>query len=418
MGRAWVRQDRQATAQSVMTQQPLQGVRIIEMSQAIAGPFAMRNLADMGAEIIKVEQPGIGDMSRRIGPYFLGEESAYYLCFNRNKKSVTIDLRNPEGRKLFGRLVAVSDVVLDAFRPAVLPRLGLDYETVKLSNPAIISCSISAFGQEGPYKDRPGFDGIVQAMGGGMSVTGQEGQPPVFMGFPVGDMVGGYVAALGIASALYGRRVTGRGARLDISMLDVQIALQAHLGQFYMVSGQVPTPIGSSHPSNLPVGAYLTGDGKYVQVHCVGQEFARKLLELVSNEVEGMEGLAADPRFATQNDRIANRAALDQAISQAFGTKPRDQWVKLLEEWDVPAGPVNNIGEALEDPQVQLRNMVVEIDHPTAGTYKTAGNPIKNGAAETFNPPPALGQNTGEVLSELLGCSAGEIDSFRDAGAI
>jgi crotonobetainyl-CoA:carnitine CoA-transferase CaiB-like acyl-CoA transferase len=389
------------------------------MSQAIAGPFAMRNLADMGAEIIKVEQPGVGDMSRRIGPYFLGEESAYYLGFNRNKKSVTMDLRNPEGRKLFSRLVSVCDVVLDNFRPSVLPRLGLDYATVKLSNPTIISCSISAFGQEGPYVNRPGFDGIVQAMGGGMSVTGQEGQPPVFMGFPVGDMVGGYVAALGIASALYGRRTTGQGARLDISLLDVQIALQGHLGQFCMVSGQAPKPIGSSHPSNLPVGAYLTEDGRYIQVHCVGQEFAQKLLQVMSSEVEGMEGFASDPRFATQNDRIANRAALDQTLSEAFGTKPRDQWVKLLEEWDVPAGPVNNIAEALEDPQVQLRNMVVEINHPTAGTYKTAGNPIKNeGVPEIFNPPPTLGQNTDEVLSDLLGCSLSEIESLRVAGAI
>lgn len=402
-----------------MKQQPLQGVRIVEMSQAIAGPFAMRNLADMGAEIIKVEQPGVGDMSRRIGPYFLGEESAYYLGFNRNKKSVTIDLRNPDGRKAFGRLLAVSDAVLDNFRPSVLARLGLDYDTVRLANPTIISCSISAFGQEGPYRNRPGFDGIVQAMGGGMSVTGQVGQPPVFMGFPVGDMAGGYVAAMGIASALYGRQATGMGARLDISLLDVQIALQGHLGQFYMVSGEVPSPIGSSHPSNLPVGAYLTGDGKYLQVHCVGQEFAQKLLHMVSVVVEGMEGLDSDPRFATQSDRIANKDALDQALLEAFGTKPRDQWVRLLEEWDVPAGPVNNIGEALEDPQVQMRNMVVEINHPTAGTYKTAGNPIKDqGAPEIFSPPPTLGQNTDEVLTDLLGYSSGEVEYLREAGAI
>ena len=398
--------------------QPLEGVRIIEMAQAIAGPFAARNLADLGAEIIKVEQPGVGDMSRRLGPYFLGEESAYYLGFNRSKKGVTIDLRNPEGRKVFNRLLAVSDVVFDGFRPSVLPRLGLDYETVKLANPTIISCSISAFGQEGPYVNRPGFDGIVQAMGGGMSVTGQEGQPPVYMGFPVGDIVGGYVASLGIATALYGRRVTGQGARLDISMLDVQIALQAHLGQFYMVSGVVPKPIGSSHPANLPVGAYLASDGKYIQVHCVGQEFAQKILQLMSAEVEGMDGLASDPRFATQNDRIANREALDEAMAKAFGTKPRDQWVKLLEEGDVPAGPVNNIAEALDDPQVQMRNMVVEIDHPTAGTYKTAGNPIKNGAPETFDPPPALGQHTDEVLGELLGYSSSEIESLREASAV
>ena len=309
--------------------QPLAGVRILALSQAIAGPFAARTLGDLGAQIIKVEQPGVGDMSRRMGPHFLGGESAYFLNFNRNKLGITLDLRNPRGREVFYRLVAVSDAVFDAFRPTVLPRMGLDYESLKRANPTIISCSLSAFGQEGPYRDRPGFDGIVQAMGGGMSVTGREGEAPVFMGFPVGDLVGGYVAALGIASALYGRRDTGIGRRIDISLLDVQIALQGHLGQFYLVSGQVPKPIGSSHPANLPVGAYQAADGKYLQVHCASQEFALRLLEMIDAEVAGQEGLGSDPRFATQADRMANREDLDLVLSQAFATKPRDAWVDL-----------------------------------------------------------------------------------------
>ena len=300
---------------------PLQGVRILEMSQAIAGPVAARTLGDLGAEILKIEQPNVGDMSRRIGPHFLGGESAYYLNFNRNKKSVTIDLRTPKGREVCHRLVAVSDVVFDAFRPSVLERLGLDYESLKAVNPTIIACSLSAFGQEGPYRERPGFDGIVQAMGGGMSVTGNPDQPPVFMGFPVGDMVGGYVAALSIASALYGRRVTGVGRRLDISLLDVQIALQAHLGQFYLVSGEVPQPIGSGHPSNLPVGAYQCADGKYVQVHCASQEFAMKTLRMMSGEVEELQGMDEDPRFTTAPARIANRPFLEDALTMGFGTK-------------------------------------------------------------------------------------------------
>ena len=293
------------------------------MSQAIAGPVAARTLGDLGAEIIKIEQPGVGDMSRRIGPHFLGGESAYYLNFNRNKKSVTIDLRTPEGREVCRRLVAVSDVVFDAFRPSVLERLGLDYESLKAINPSIISCSLSAFGQEGPYRERPGFDGIVQAMGGGMSVTGNPGQPPVFMGFPVGDMVGGYVAALSIASALYGRRFTGEGRRLDISLLDVQIALQAHLGQFYLVSGEVPQPIGSGHPSNLPVGAYQCSDGKYVQVHCASQEFAMKTLRMMAGEIEALRGMDEDLRFTTAPFRIENRDALEEALTAGFMTKPR-----------------------------------------------------------------------------------------------
>lgn len=397
---------------------PLEGVRILELSQAIAGPFAARTLGDLGAEIIKVEQPGVGDMSRRMGPHFLGEESAYFLNFNRNKRGITLDLRKPEGRQVFYRLTGVSDVVFDAFRPTVLPRMGLDYDSLRQANPTIISCSLSAFGQEGPYKDRPGFDGIVQAMGGGMSVTGREGEPPVFMGFPVGDLVGGYVAALGIASALYGRRETGEGKRLDISLLDVQVALQGHLGQFYLVSGQVPKPIGSSHPANLPVGAYQTGDGTYIQVHCASQEFAMRLLEMVSSVVAGKEGLFTDPRFATQIDRMANRDALDRVLSEAFGTKDREEWVELCEKWSVPGGPVNNIAEALADPQVLLRDMVVEIDHPAAGNYKTVGNPIKSGEPDQFTPPPTLGQDTEDVLGELLGYRSSQIQELRDAQVV
>jgi crotonobetainyl-CoA:carnitine CoA-transferase CaiB-like acyl-CoA transferase len=315
-------------------------------------------------------------------------------------------------------LVAVSDVVFDAFRPSVLDRLGIGYESLKKTNPTVIACSLSAFGQEGPYRERPGFDGIVQAMGGGMSVTGHEGQPPVFMGFPVGDMVGGYVAALSIASALYGRSMTGGGRHLDISLLDVQIALQGHLGQFYLVSGEVPAPIGSSHPSNLPVGAYQTLDGLYVQVHCASQEFAMKTLQMMAGEVDELQGMAEDPRFQTQPDRMANRDALDDALARGFVSKSRLTWLELLVKWDVPGGPVNDIAEALADPQVLLRNMVVEVDHPTAGKYATAGNPIKTGAPEEFNPPPTLGQNTDSVLTGLLGFSEGEVESLRKTGAV
>jgi len=397
---------------------PLEGVRVLELSQAIAGPFAMRTLGDLGAEVIKVEQPGVGDMSRRMGPHFLEGESAYYLNFNRNKRGVTLDLRHPEGREAFYRLVSVSDVVFDAFRPAVLPRLGLDFASLKKANPTIIACSISAFGQEGPYRDRPGFDGIVQAIGGGMSVTGHEGQPPAFMGFPVGDLAGGYVAALGIAAALYGRRDTGQGRRIDVSLLDVQIGLQGHLGQFYLVSGEIPKPIGSSHPANLPVGAYLAKDGKYFQVHCASQEFALRLMQMIGAEVEGMEWFPLDPRFATQKARIANRTALDQALSGAFATKPREEWVEMCERWSVPGGPVNNIAEALNDPQVRLRNMVVEVDHPVAGQYLTAGNPIKTGSPDRLQPPSTLGQHTDEVLAELLGYSYAEIKGLREKNAV
>ncbi len=397
---------------------PLEGVRVLDLSQVLGGPFATRTLGDLGAEIVKIERPGVGDMSRQIGPHFLNGESAYFLNVNRNKTGITLDLSNPRGRDVLYALVAVSDVVFDSFRPDVLPRLGLDYESLKQSNPSIIACSLSGFGQDGPYRDRPGFDGIIQAISGAMSVTGQAGQPPVFMGFPVADLVGGHVAALGIASALYARRGTGEGRRIDVSLLDVQIALQGHLGQFYLVSGEAPGPIGSSHHTNLPVGAYQASDDKYLQVHCASQAFHEKLMRLLDAEVDDVEGMAADPRFATQDDRIANRAELDGILSEAFRGKTRAEWERLFEEWDIPGGPVNDIAEALADPQVRFRDMVVEIDHPTAGRYMTAGNPIKMGSAEVFDPPPTLGQHTDQVLEEILGYTANDIQALKDAGAL
>ncbi len=397
---------------------PLQGIRIIDLSQALAGPFAMRTLADLGAEVIKVEAPGVGDMSRRIGPPFLNGESAYFMNVNRSKTGITVDLRKPEGHEILYRLVRVSDVVFDSFRPTALSRMGLDFQTLKSINPSIVDCSLSGFGQEGPYRERPGFDGIVQAMGGGMSVTGKEGWPPVFMGFPVGDMVGGYVAALGIATALVGRQRGDEARRVDVSLLDVQIALQAHLGQNYLVSGEVPKPIGSSHQTNLPVGAYQAEDGSYLQVHCPADQFARNLFRLIADQVDGMGELASDPRFADRTARIANREALDDVLGKVFRTKPRDEWVVLFEEWDVPGGPVNNIAEALNDPQVLLREMVTEIDHPVAGRYKTAGNPIKTGSPDAFSPSPTLGQHTDAVLGGLLGYTAVEIEALREAGVV
>jgi crotonobetainyl-CoA:carnitine CoA-transferase CaiB-like acyl-CoA transferase len=397
---------------------PLRGIRIIELSQALAGPFAMRTLADLGAEVIKVEAPTGGDMSRRIGPPFLNGESAYFMNVNRNKTGITVDLRKAEGQEVLYRLVRISDVVFDAFRPTALSRMGLDFEILKRINPSIIDCSLSGFGQEGPYRERPAFDGIVQAMGGGMSVTGKEGWPPVSMGFPVGDLVGGYVAALGIATALVGRQRGDEARRVDVSLLDVQIALQGHLGQNYLVTGEVPKPIGSSHPTNQPVGAYQAGDGSYLQVHCPADQFAQNLFRLIASQVDGMGWLASDPRFADRDARVANRDALDDVLGEAFRSKPRDEWVSLFQEWDVPGGPVNTIEEALNDPQVRLRDMVTEIDHPVAGPYKTAGNPIKTGSHESFSPSPTLGQHTDAVLGGLLGYTTTEIESLREAGAV
>ena len=397
---------------------PLEGVRVLDLSQVLGGPLATRMLGDLGAEIIKIEQPGAGDASRRLGPYFLNGESAYFLAFNRNKKSITLNLQKPEGRALLHRMVPMADVVLDNFRPSVLPKLGIDYETLSKLNPRIISCSLSGFGQEGPYRDRPAFDGVVQAMGGAMSVTGGPGGSPLYMGFPIGDAGGGFVAAMGALAALYTREHTGEGQRVDVSMLDVQVALQGHLGQFYLVSGEVPQPIGAGHPANVPVGAFKTKDGTYVQVHCTTQPFYEKTAKLMAAQVEGLGGLPEDRRFATPADRMQHREALEAILRDAFTTKTTEEWSRLFVEWDIPAAPINNIAQALADPQVQSRDMVVDINHPTAGQFKTIGNPIKMGQEERFEPPPTLGQHTREVLHDLLGCTDAELDAFAADGVI
>lgn len=400
-------------------QGPLAGIRVLDFTQFLAGPFGSRLLGDLGAEVIKIEQPNIGEPARRLPPHFLGGESAYFLGMNRSKKGITLNLRHPEGRQTLYDLVALSDVVYDNFRPSVLPRLGLDYESLKRVNPAIIACSLTGYGQEGPYSEFPGFDGIVQAMGGGMSVTGEPGRPPISMGFPVGDAVGGWMAAMGIVTALYARSATGQGQRVDVSMLDVQIALQAHLGQFYLVSGQVPTPIGSGHPANVPIGAFQTKDGKYIQLHCPTNEFFQKLALMISTNVPGAATLPEDPRFVDAGSRLAHRDELEDILREAFLAKPRDEWLELIRSADVPAGPVYNIGEALADPQVLFRHMVVETEHPTANRYKMAGNPIKMGQDdESFSPAPLLSQHTEEIFTELLGYTPEKIHSLKDAGVI
>jgi crotonobetainyl-CoA:carnitine CoA-transferase CaiB-like acyl-CoA transferase len=397
---------------------PLAGIRVLELTSVLGGPLAARILADLGAEVIKIEQPGAGDASRRLGPYFLNGESAYFLGFNRNKKSVTLNLRAEDGLEAFYRLVRVSDVVLDNFRPAVLDRLKIDHATLRAINPRIICSSLSGFGQEGPYRDRPAFDGVVQAMSGAMSVTGVSGGDPMYLGFPMGDVGGGWGTALGTLAALFARERTGESQRVGVSMIDMLVSFQAHLGQMYLASGEVPEPIGSGHPSNIPAKAFRAKDGTWVQVHCSTEPFLFKLVELVSACVPGFEALAGDERFKTAGGRMAHRSELESLLADAIVTKSADDWAALFIDWDVPAVPINNIAEALADPQVQARSMVVEIDHPTAGTFKTAGNPIKLGQEERFSPPPTLGEHTREVLREIANFGNDEIDAMEARGAI
>lgn len=397
---------------------PLEDVRILELTSVLGGPLAGRLLADLGADVIKIEQPGVGDASRKLGPYFLNGESAYFLGFNRNKRSVSLNLQHRLGKEAFYELVKHSDVVLDNFRPGVLKRLEIDHDTLTKINPAIISASLSGFGQDGPYSNRPAFDGVVQALGGAMSVTGRSGDDPVYMGFPMGDVGGGWGLAFGVLAALHERSRTGQGKRVDVSMLDMQVSFQAHLGAFYLASGEIPQPIGSGHPSNIPATALKAQDGKWLQLHCSTEPFWVKTAKMITALVPGFEGLSTDVRFQTAPSRIDNRVELENLLAQAIATKTRDEWTKLFVTWDIPGAPINNIAEVFEDPQVLHRNMLIEMNHPTAGQIQSSGNPIKTGQAERFTAPPLLGEHTRQVLTEIAAYNDKQLDALAAAEAI
>ena len=396
---------------------PLSGIRVLDLSQALSGPASTRMLADLGAEVIKVEPPGTGESARRMGTSFLNGESLYYMTFNRNKKGITLNLRTDAGRQVFYRLARVSDVVLDNFRPGVTSRLGVDYNTLKEINPSIICCSISGFGRDGPYSDRPVFDSVIQALSGAMSVTGEPGRPPSVMGFAVTDIGGGYGGAVGILAALLARERTGQGQQVDLSLLDIQLTFQGHLSEVYLGRGVVPGPGGSVQSANLPNGAFPTRDGKYVQIHCATQKFHEALVEALAANVEGLAGLPSDERFITIEGRRKNWDELRAVLEKAFITRTADEWMDLLGD-EVPIAPVNTIADAFDDPQVRHRNMLVEADHPLASTYKMPGNPIKMGQEEVFGPAPTLGQHNDEVLEGLLGYSQPEILALKENGVI
>lgn len=395
---------------------PLTGVRVLDLTLVLAGPYAGRMLGDLGADVIKVEQPGSGDPSRQFGPYFLNGESAYYLGFNCNKRGITLNLQNPKGREVFYKLVQRSDVVLENFRPSVPPRLGIDYDTLKKINDKLIYCSISGFGHGVVNQDSPAMDTTIQALSGVMSIIGEPGRPPCHMGFAVGDLAGSYSAVAGIMAALFDRERTGQGRWVDISLLDTMISLQGYIGQFYLVSGDEPGPLGSQHPTNVPVGAFRAKDGVYLQLHCTTQRLYEMLAEAIASNVEEFRDLPKDPRFATPGDRRKNRGELYKILEQAIATKTSEEWLARTSD-AIAIARVNTIQQSLQEPSILKRNMVVETTHPVAGRFKILGTPFKLGQEEVFNPAPTLGQHNDEVLQEL-GYSREEIEALRQEGAI
>ena len=387
----------------------LKGVRILDLSQYIAGPYGTLVLGDLGAEIIKIENPEGGDLSRNLRQYTHKGESAYYLSLNRNKKSLTLNFRNPKAREIFYELVKISDVVYDNFRSGMLERFKVDYESLKKINPKIISCSVTGFGSNSPYKDRPALDLLIQAYSGVMSFTGEPGRPPVRLGIPMGDLSGAMFAVMAVLGALYFRQVTGKGQRLDISMGDGLLSLMTYRAQYYFLEKEIPQPIGSGHVSAVPIRAFMAKDGKYLTIDAAQDKFFQNLCQVV-----GIEEVGKDPRFNSVGTRLKNRDVLFEILEKKFLEKDRDEWVDLLIKGDVPTGPVNNVAQALSDPSVLARNMVVSANH-LGEEIKMVGNPIKMSeiGEEVFVGAPTLGQHTEQILSGYLGYSHDQIANLR-----
>jgi crotonobetainyl-CoA:carnitine CoA-transferase CaiB-like acyl-CoA transferase len=390
----------------------LSGIRILDLSRMLAGPYGTQLLADMGAETIKIEGLA-GDPMRQMGPHFSQGESAYFLSTNRGKKSITLNLKSAEGRQVFFDLMAVSDVVYENFRPGVMERLGLSYKTLKSHKPDIILCSISGYGQQGPGREQPAFDLVLQARGGGLSITGEPGRMPVRMGLPVADLAGGMFGAMAVAAALHRRAQTGDGAHLDISLLDGQVSLLTYMAQYYFTGGEVPRPWGAQHENVVPYNAFATSDGALV-IAAFAEKFWRGLCRALE-----LDDLIDDPRFVTNADRRRHRETLNTLLAERLLTRSTAEWMVRLNEAGVPAGPIQRVDEVMNDPQVIARNMHISLEHPTIGPLDMVGNPIKVvGTEETFLPPPLLGQHTEEILTELLGYALEKFASLREAGAI
>ena len=387
----------------------LKGVRILDLSQYMAGPYGTLILADLGAEVIKFENPEGGELSRTVRQYAHKGESAYYMSFNRNKKSVTMNFRSEKAREVFYELVKISDVVFDNFRSGILEKFKIDYESLKKVNPKIISCSVTGFGLESPYKDRPAFDLLIQGVSGVMSFTGEVGRPPVRLGYPMGDLGGGVFAAIAVLGALYYRQLTGKGQRLDIAMLDAQISLMTYRAQYYFLEKVIPEPIGSGHVSAVPIRAFMAKDGKYLTIEASPDKFFQNLCQVLE-----IGELWKDQRFNSLGARLKNRDALFKILEEKFMEKDRDEWVELMIKGDIPAGPVNNLAEALSDPSILARNMVVSVNH-LGEEIKMLGNPIKMSemGQEVFEAPPTVGQHTEEILSKYLGYSKEQINNLR-----
>ena len=405
-----------------MSELPLTGVRVLDLSRVFAGPWSTQQLADLGAEVIKVERPDRGDDSRGLGPPFLRDqegrdtaESAFYLSANRNKKSIALDLSTPRGQDIVRQFAAISDVVVENYKVGTLARYGLDYESLRKINPSVVYCSITGFGQTGPYSHRPGYDTLFQAMGGVMSVTGESdetpGGGPMKVGIILADIMGGMYATIGILGALRHRERTGVGQHIDLSLLEAQTAALSHHAMYYLVSGENPKRFGTSAPAVVPSQMFECADGFIALV--VGNDPQFRVLADVVEHPEW----ADDERFMSNRSRVRNRATLVPLLEEIFRRFPKAYWLQRLEAAGIVAGPINEISDVFADPHIAARNMVVEVQHSLGSPLKLVATPLR--MSETplnrYEPPPRLGQHTEELLSGVLGLDVSEIEELLSA---
>lgn len=389
---------------------PLEGIQVLDLSRVLTGPFCTWILGAFGADVIKVEQPGRGDQARGIDP-FLGSESVYFMSINRAKRGMTLDLK--KGREVFRRLVTQCDVLVENFSPGVMERLDLNYKDVAEMNPQIIYASISGFGQTGPYRDKRAYDQIIQALSGAMAITGEPDRPPVRIGFSIGDLAAGMFCSTAILAALRQREKTGRGQRLDISMLDAVLMLMENAVARYFATGESPAALGSRHPSVTPNQAFRAADGWFVVAAGNDQQWV-KLCEAI-----GRSDLASDPRYATNAERTRLRDEVESLLQQTFAPRPRNEWVDLLESVGVPAAPMHSVAEAVEWEQPRTRGLFDEVVHPAAGPTRFVSLPLMASGMDSFanSPAPELGQDTDAILVEF-GFSADEIARLREKGIV
>jgi formyl-CoA transferase/CoA:oxalate CoA-transferase len=393
---------------------PLDGITVLDLTRVLSGPYCTMLLGDMGARVIKIEQPGRGDDTRGWGPPFLEGESAYFLSINRNKESVTLDFKKTEGRELLERLVAKSDVLVENFRPGTLEKIGFDYTAVKNRYPRLIYCSISGFGQTGPRRNEPGYDAVIQAEGGLMSITGDADGPPFRLGVAIADIVSGMFAAYGVSLALIARERSGVGQQVDLGMLDAVTALLTYQAGNYFASGNAPRRMGNRHPSIVPYETFEASDGDFVIA--VGNDELWKKFSTVTGlgAVEGMD------RFATNRQRVTNYEALRPLIVSRLQSRPRAYWIEALSRAGIPCGSVRSLNEVFDDPQLQARGMLASIEHEAIGMLTLTGIPIKlsETPGEVRRAPPRLGEHTEPVLRDELGVDVGTLARLRERGVI